>query len=597
MNTNPEPFPGSQKNVGWKPAKVVQMNGETMARELPADHQIVTERWNRAVAVPYLIYMPEKDKLLMLVSCDYPHRPMVMSSDDHGRTWSEPNPVPRGDLNRNLLGGVSLTYLGRGRVAFASSRTDPSGSDLWMSRDYGETWDGPTPMPLASNGLPGGTWDPYLVDRDPDTGDVTRLTRSLYNHGVNDVVNMERALAAAEKVYSFPIEWQWRSDPEDRGLAEGWHQQKSFESWPARLRIDRHWTEQGEPLGLGWYATRFEMPETGGIPLLILFSAIDGYCDVFLDGRKVGEQKAPLEVMWDQPFYISLAEGLAPGGHTLVIRVQKDSCQAGIHKPIWIFDESLKRLAKLDNSGRVLPLRTTGYATAYSAIRFSYDCGLTWSDDIVPPSWNGAIDEVKVNEVAFCRAGNGTIIAAVRMEPTDKIKATAAYKRLGANDHFGGLGVSLSKDDGGTWTKVRVLYDYGRHHPCMVLMPNGDVVMTHVVRLGYPRDANDFPQFGIEAIVSRDNGETWDLAHRYVLAKWSGNHKGGDEWIAMCQATSTVLLPDGSLVTAFGTSYRSRPLAESDASSPLFGPRDVGLVHWRLAPSPSNVVSALASGT
>ena len=52
----------------WKPHVVRQLNGRAGEIKLPAQLQIVTERWNRVVAVPYLVYMPEKNRLLMLVS-------------------------------------------------------------------------------------------------------------------------------------------------------------------------------------------------------------------------------------------------------------------------------------------------------------------------------------------------------------------------------------------------------------------------------------------------------------------------------------------------------------------------------------------------
>ena len=35
---------------------------------------------------------------------------------------------------------------------------------------------------------------------------------------------------------------------------------------------------------------------------------------------------------------------------------------------------------------------------------------------------------------------------------------------------------------------MKVLYDYGRHHPSTVLMPNRDIVMTYVVRTGWLGD-------------------------------------------------------------------------------------------------------------
>jgi hypothetical protein len=55
----------------WKPHVVRQLNGAGQEICVPAKLQIVTEQWNRVAAVPYLVYMPEKDRLLMLVNRDY----------------------------------------------------------------------------------------------------------------------------------------------------------------------------------------------------------------------------------------------------------------------------------------------------------------------------------------------------------------------------------------------------------------------------------------------------------------------------------------------------------------------------------------------
>ena len=155
-------------------------------------------------------------------------------------------------------------------------------------------------------------------------------------------------------------------------------------------------------------------------------------------------------------------------------------------------------------------------------------------------------------------------------------------------DHYEGLGISISADDGRTWSAVRKLYDWGRHHPSLLLLPSGEIVMTYVVRQGYIDTPEGFPQFGIEAVVSRDHGQTWDLDHRYLLHTWVGNRKGSNQnlpgpqaWWASCQATSTVLLPEGTILTAFGTGYRSQPNAQG-----MSAPRDVGLVRWRLNEQP-----------
>jgi hypothetical protein len=88
-----------------------------------------------------------------------------------------------------------------------------------------------------------------------------------------------------------------------------------------------------------------------------------------------------------------------------------------------------------------------------------------------------------------------------------------------------------------------------------------------------------YPQFGVEAVVSHDHGRTWDLDRRYILAAWPGNRTDPAWFWARCsQATSSVVLPDSSVLTAFGTGYRA---AVPDDEPQRFSPRDVGLVNWR----------------
>ena len=231
-------------------------------------------------------------------------------------------------------------------------------------------------------------------------------------------------------------------------------------------------------------------------------------------------------------------------------------------------DPRTGKVVRLLESGHTMDLGAwkSGRVGLYSQglIRFSTVEGQTWSDAITVPEWCG------IDEVTLARARNGDIVAACRTDVPDEFKKY----RL---DHYEGLGVSISTDDGYTWARVNKLYDWGRHHPSIVLMPNGDIVMTYVVRLGYPDTADGFPQFGIEAVVSHNNGQTWDLDHRYVLTSWHGNRKGPNRWWASSQSTSSVLLPDRSILTAFGTGYRSQP---DENGRPA--PRDVGLVLWRI---------------
>jgi len=177
-----------------------------------------------------------------------------------------------------------------------------------------------------------------------------------------------------------------------------------------------------------------------------------------------------------------------------------------------------------------------GKSQAY--IWFSTD-GLSWSNEQVPPQWLG------VNEVALTQASNGDLVAACRTDLPVRFENTHF-------DEYSGLGVSISSDNGSTWTSLNELYDWGRHHASMVQLSNGDIVMSYVVRQGYTRSQDGFPRYGIEAVVSRDNGQTWDLDHRYILSAWKGQINDGilgHEYHGGCASTSSVLLPDDFILT------------------------------------------------
>ena len=377
----------------WQPHDVRLLNVAQGEVIVSAQRQIVSESWNRVVAVPYIVHMPEKDRLLMLVGCDYPHHAEILTSDDRGATWSRPRPVLFDDAGNAISGlGISLTPLGNGHVLFHGAGC------RWVSRDFGDTWRKLSAVSNTCDDKPWYTWDPLWADRDAQSGEVTRLIETGYT---------------------------WQEPP----AVEKKHQQ--------------------------------------------------------------------------------------------------------------------------------------GY------IRFSEDAGATWTESIKVPQWR------EVSEVALVRAANGDLVGACRTDIPPRWSSEWI-------DHYEGLGISISQDDGRTWSEVTKLFDWGRHHPSLVLLPDKRILMTYVVRKGYVDAAEGFPQFGIEAVLSADNGRTWDLDHRYILDTWRGNRTDENKWWASSQATSTVLLPDGSLLTAFGTGYRSQPTETPNHPAP----RDAGLIQWRLSDAP-----------
>ncbi len=151
-------------------------------------------------------------------------------------------------------------------------------------------------------------------------------------------IMIDRAFTTTGKLVDLPVNWKFKFDTDDSGTREAWFKQTDFSSWKP-IKIDSAWTNQGEKRrGIGWYGVEFEIPNTTVRPLSLFFGAVDGLCDVYIDGTKVGEQKLAPVLMWNKPFSITLPESIGPGKHTVVIRVEKYEYSCGIWKLISISD-------------------------------------------------------------------------------------------------------------------------------------------------------------------------------------------------------------------------------------------------------------------
>ena len=393
LNSKLDPRDAPWTHFGWQKHGVVRLNGSEARQTLPAELYFMGGEWEyNNSQMPYLVYMPERKRLILAASVDKPAvKATAVFSDDFGKTWTKPKWMHTDAAGNPDLGAATqLTYLGNGKLICGENR-------YWSSTDYGQTWSEYAPVPIGSDGKAMYQWDPMLVDKDSQTGKVTRLVE-----------------------------------------------------------------------------TRYKQNGTFGTP------------EYFSQG----------------------------------------------------------------------------------CVRFSTDEGKTWSKEIDVPQWKGT------NEIMLCRARNGDLVAACR---TDLPKQ---YK-VGYDDQYSGLATSISKDNGYTWSELNHLYDWGRHQPHMIVMPNGDIVMTYVVRNGYVSDKKGLRRFGIEAVLSRDNGRTWDLDHKYILASNTSIMKGDRENWGSPQSTSNVLLPDGSLLTVFGTGVRNMPAQK-------LWKMDVVLVKWQPGSEPVN---------
>ena len=99
---------------------------------------------------------------------------------------------------------------------------------------------------------------------------------------------------------------------------------------------------------------------------------------------------------------------------------------------------------------------------------------------------------------------------------------------------------------------MQFLWDAGRHHPYMILMPDGDIIMTLIVRQDIEDGRLASYQCGCEAVVSKDNGQTWDLGRKYILDSFA--HLGKENWLDVVSGhLYSTLLDDGRILTCYGT--------------------------------------------
>ena len=157
-------------------------------------------------------------------------------------------------------------------------------------------------------------------------------------------------------LYKLPIKWKFKIDKQDVGLRRKWYKNTDYTKWDS-IRTDQSWIKQGHKLGIGWYKITFNIPKNiqekiknNKITPALYFGAIDGTADIFLNGEKIGEQKQSVGFMWDKPFAIVLPKDFNPAiQNKLVIRVKKNSFNAGIWKPVNIIESWTKSL----NSAKV----------------------------------------------------------------------------------------------------------------------------------------------------------------------------------------------------------------------------------------------------
>jgi hypothetical protein len=186
---------------------------------------------------------------------------------------------------------------------------------------------------------------------------------------------------------------------------------------------------------------------------------------------------------------------------------------------------------------------------AIGMLRWSTDGGRTWSEETTPSTWfwqeehQGKTYTRGISEGSLVRAANGWLVAALRTDMPHRFVELR-------NDNLEGIAVSISKDNGVTWSRLQVLYQGGRMHANLLRLANGHLVMTYIVRQDYEGIRRLSYRRGCEALVSRDHGLTWNLQERYVLDEFA--YSDGTPLSLACGHLSSTLLADGHILTTYG---------------------------------------------
>ena len=196
-------------------------------------------------------------------------------------------------------------------------------------------------------------------------------------------------------------------------------------------------------------------------------------------------------------------------------------------------------LVDRDEQGRAIRIGEIGYngiggIDLGQFLRWSEDGGRTWGNDV----------ELGMgSEGSLVRARNGWLVSTHRTA----LSVPAGVAGPQSDNQYRTTLVSISKDDGQTWSDPQRVVD-GRMHANLLKMPNGDLVMTVVVRMDAIGLELVSYRRGFEAIISHDNGLTWDVDRKYILDEWEF-YDALAPAIGQCGHLYSTLLDDGSILT------------------------------------------------
>ena len=222
--------------------------------------------------------------------------------------------------------------------------------------------------------------------------------------------------------------------------------------------------------------------------LLTAFVKMDVYTEGQYDPSKFG----------GKPLYISRSED---GGATW----NRAELAVWDRPEPWLVVSPFGKMITLDDGAVLMHY----YVDGGSYVVRSYDSGRTWADLSV-------VADGGFNETQLCPLGNGRMLALMR----DEGEVTASWQ-------------TDSSDQGHSWSEPRQVTG-PQEHPADVIRLNDGRLLTTYGRRVKPK--------GVQAMVSHDEGATWDTDNRILLV----GDSDGD-----CGYPSSLQRDDGTIVTVY----------------------------------------------